>query len=63
MMHIIPQTPAQKRAMYMRCTKADLVTMLMNNQDLAEAYCRLLNKENPRVSGEASRGSVDGLGQ
>ena len=41
MMRIIEQTDAEKRAMYMRCTKADLVTMLMNNQELAEKYLEL----------------------
>lgn len=36
MMNIIPQTREERQKMYMKLTKAELVEMLMNNQDFRE---------------------------
>ena len=33
MMNVIPQTREERRAMFMKMTKTELVEMLMNNQD------------------------------
>ena len=55
MYHVIEQTREEQRAMYIKLRKAEIVEMLLNNQEIVS---RFFDKQNGPVSGESPGPSV-----